>query len=162
VGNGRSRVITFANQEYSKSVTGLVQAQNGDIWLNSFDGIVRVPTAEVGAALANQSHATSAANFQEGDFKGPGMPLLFSSAAHIDKKGTLWFSTLNGVISVDPMHLSLPQPPHIIIRSVTADGAMPNAGGEFPPQVSTLDVRYFGVNLRNPDGVVYRYRLDGV
>jgi signal transduction histidine kinase len=162
VGPDRSQVITFANQEYSKAVTGLVQAQNGDIWLNSFDGIVRVQAAELRAALADPSHAISAANLQEADFKGPGMPLLFSSTAHIDKNGTLWFSTLNGVISVDPIHLRSPEPPHVIIRSVTADGAMPDARGEFPPQVSTLDVRYFGVNLRNPEGVVYRYRLDGV
>jgi ligand-binding sensor domain-containing protein len=99
-------VITFANQEYSKTVTGLVQAQNGDIWINGFDGIVRVQTGEIEAALANQSHAVSATNFQEGDFNGPGMPLLFSSTAHIDKSGALWFSTLQGVIVVDPTRLS--------------------------------------------------------
>jgi two-component sensor histidine kinase len=45
---------------------------------------------------------------------------------------------------------------------VTADGTGPDAQGVFPPHVSILDVRYLGVNLKNPDSVVYRYRLDGV
>ena len=158
----RLQVIRFANQEYSKNVTGLVQSRNGDIWINGFDGVARIQSAEIRAALAELTHAVTATNFQEGDFKGPSMPLLFSSTAHIDPSGTLWFSTLNGAISVDPRHLSAPTPPHVIIRSVTADGGGPSPRGEFPPHVSTVDVHYLGVNLTNPDAVVYRYRLDGV
>jgi signal transduction histidine kinase len=158
----RLQVITFANPEYSKNVTGLVQSLNGDVWINGFDGIARIQSAEIRAAVAEPTHAVSATNFQEGDFKGPSMPLLFSSTAHVDPSGTLWFATLNGVISVDPTRLTSPAPPHVIIRSVTADGGGPSPRGEFPPHVSMLDVRYLGVNLTNPDAVVYRYRLDGV
>lgn len=154
--------IKFAESEYSQGVTGLAQSQNGDFWINGFDGIVRIPSAEVRAALADPAHMVSATNFQEQNFKGPSMLLLFSNTVHVDPRGKLWFSMLNGVVSVDPTHLGSPHPPQLTIRAITADGFPPNQRQEFPPNISTLDVQYFGVNLSDPRSVVYRYNLEGL
>jgi signal transduction histidine kinase/ligand-binding sensor domain-containing protein len=156
------QIIKFANSEYSKGVTGLVEAQNGDVWINGFDGIVHIPSAEIHAALSNPDYAVSATTLQEQNFKGPSDPTLFSSTAHIDPSGKLWFSTLNGVVTVDPRHLASPHPPLLTIRSITADGSAPNAHNEFSPNISTLDVQYLGVNLSDPRRVVYRYQLQGL
>jgi signal transduction histidine kinase len=159
---GAFQPINLTVSEYSKGVTGLVQAQNGDIWINGFDGVVRIPSAEVLAALSDPTHTVSATNFQEQDFKGPTTLFLFSDSAHVDSTGKLWFTMLNGVVSVDPKHLGPPHPPQLAIRCITADGYRPNAGGQFPPNVSTLSVQYFGVNLTDPRSVVYRYQLQGL
>ena len=155
-------VIKFADLDYSKGVTGLVEAQNGDIWINCFDGVVRIASAEIHIALSDPDYKVSATNLQEQDFKGPALPVLFSSTAHVDRSGKLWFSTLNGVVSVDPRHLGSPHPPLLSIRSITADGSTLNADSEFPPNISLVDVKYLGVNLSDPRTVVYRYRLDGL
>jgi signal transduction histidine kinase/ligand-binding sensor domain-containing protein len=156
------QLIKFRDLDYSKGVTGLVEEQNGDVWINGFDGVVRIPSAEIRAALSDPDYRVSATNLQEQDFKGPGLPLLFSSTAHVGPSGRLWFSTLNGVVSVDPRHLGSPHPPLLSIRSITADGSALNAQNEFPPNISILDVRYFALNLSDPRSVVYRYRLDGL
>jgi Y_Y_Y domain/Histidine kinase len=152
--------IKLVEPEYSKGVTGVVQAQNGDIWINGFDGIVHIPSAEILAALSDPIHKVSARNFQEQAFKGPTFLFLFSDTAHMDSTGKLWFSTLNGVVSVDPNRLGPAHSPQLAIRAITADGSMPNARGQFPPNIATLNVQYFGVNLTDPRSVVYRYQLE--
>ena len=156
------QVLHLEESDYAKGVTGLAQAQNGDIWINGFDGIVRIPSTEISAALADPTHKISATNFQEQNFKGPSMLLLFSDTVHLDPHGKLWFSMLNGVVSVDPQHLGSPHAPQLAIRAITADGSPPNARHEFPPNIATLDVQYFGVNLTDPRSVVYRYQLEGL
>jgi len=156
------QVIKLADPDYSKDVTGLVQAQNGDLWVNGFDGIVHISSEEIRASLEDPVHAVAATNIQEQDFKDPGIPVLFSSTAHIDRSGKLWFSTLNGVVSIDQNRVELPRPPQLTIRAITADGSRPDAHGEFLPKIATLKVQYFGVNFSDPRSVVYRYQLEGL
>jgi len=124
--------------------------------------VVRIPASEVRAAMADPAHSVSSVNFQEGDFVGPDRALLFRHSADIDKSGRLWFSTLNGVISVDPDHLAEPKhPPRLSIGSIVADGHEMDASATLPPDTHTLDVKYFGLDLSDPRRVVYRYRLEG-
>ena len=156
------QLLHFKESDYSKGVTGLAQSPNGDVWINGFDGIVRIPSGEIFAALADPPHEVSAANFQEQNFKGPSILQLFSDTVHVDTRGKLWVSMLNGVVSLDPQRLSPRPPPQLAIRAITADGSMPNSRAEFPPNIATLDVQYFGVNLTDPRSVIYRYQLGGL
>jgi signal transduction histidine kinase len=160
--DGAFQFIKFAETDYSKSVTGLAQTANEDIWINGFDGVVHISAAEINAAIVDPAHKVSATNLQEQDFKGPTSLLLFSDTAHVDDRGKLWFSMLNGIVSVDPQHLGSSHPPQLTIRSITADGSAPNARSEFPPNISTLNIQYLGVNLTDPRSVTYRYQLDGL
>jgi len=90
------------------------------------------------------------------------MPLLFRNSAQTDPWGRLWFSTLNGVVSIEPDRLAMPQHlPLLSIRSIVADGHEIDASAALPPDTHTLDVKYFGLDLTDPRRVVYRYRLVG-
>jgi signal transduction histidine kinase len=159
---GVFQTLSFAHPEHATMVTGVVEARNGDLWLMGARGVVRVPASEISAAIANPVHAVSSVNFQEGDFVGPDMTLLFRHSADIDPSGRLWFSTLNGVVSIDPDHLVAPEhPPLLSIRSIVADGHEMDANAAFPADTRTLNVHYFGLDLTDPRRVVYRYRLEG-
>ena len=161
--NGTFRVLSFAHPEHATLVTGVVQAHNGDLWLMGARGVVRVSASEIRAAIADPVHSVSSTNFQEGDFVGPDMVLLFRHSVDIDSHGRLWFSTLNGVVSVDPDRLGAPQqPPLLSIRSVVADGHEMEVNATFPADTHTLSLRYFGLDLTDPRRVVYRYRLEGL
>jgi len=154
--------LSFVHREHAKMVTGVVEARGGDLWLMGGSGVVRIPAAEVRVAMADPAHSISSVNFREGDFVGPDESLLFRHSADIDKSGRLWFSTLNGVVSVDPDHLAEPKhPPMLSIRSIVADGHEMDASVTFPPDMHTLDIKYFGLDLSDPRRVVYRYRLEG-
>jgi len=161
-GNKNFQVLSFIHPEHAKMVTGVVEARGGDLWLMGASGVVRIPASEVRAAMADRAHSVSSVNFQEGDFVGPDRALLFRHSADIDKRGRLWFSTLNGVVSVDPDHLAEPKhPPRLSIRSIVADGREMDASATFPPGMRTLDIKYFALDLSDPRRVVYRYRLEG-
>jgi signal transduction histidine kinase/ligand-binding sensor domain-containing protein len=159
----RFQRFLFLHPDQARMITGVVESHNGDLWINGARGIVRIPAVEVRSAIADPTHAVASVNLQEGDFVGPDLPLYFRNSAHIDPRGRLWFSTMNGVVSVDPDHLAAPRrPPLLSIRSIVADGQAMEGGGTFPPDTHSLDVRYFGLDLTDPRRVVYRYRLKGL
>jgi signal transduction histidine kinase/ligand-binding sensor domain-containing protein len=159
----RFQRFSFLHPDQGKKITGVVESRSGDLWINGARGIVRIPAAEVRAAIADPTHAVVSVNLQEGNFVGPDITLVFRNSAHIDLSGRLWFSTMNGVVSVDPDHLAAPQrPPLLSIRSIVADGHAIDANATFPPDTHTLDFKYFGVDLTDPRRVVYRYRLAGL
>jgi len=149
VGRGNSfQRVSFVHPEQGRVITGVVESHAGDLWINGAQGIVRIPAAAVRAAIADPTHAVSTISLREGDFVGPDIPLFFRNSCHIDPTGRLWFSTLNGVVSVDPDHLAAPRrPPLLSIRSITADGRPLSASQTFPPDTQYLDVQYFGLDL---------------
>jgi signal transduction histidine kinase/ligand-binding sensor domain-containing protein len=159
---GSFQTLSFLNPERSKLITGMVDSDNGDLWINGARGIVRIPAIEVRSAITDPGHAVSSLELREGDFVGPDMPQLFRNSAHSDPRGRLWFSTLNGVVSVAPDRLAMPQHlPLPSIRSILADGHEIDGSAALPPDTHTLDVKYFGLDLTDPRRVVYRYRLEG-
>jgi signal transduction histidine kinase/ligand-binding sensor domain-containing protein len=159
--NGFQR-FSLLHPDQARMITGVVESLNGDLWMNGARGIVRIPAAEVRAAMADPTHAIASINLQEGDFVGPDLPLYFRNSAHIGPSGRLWFSTMNGVVSIDPDHLTAPlHRPLLSIRSIVADGGEMDARATFPPDTHTLEVKYFGLDLTDPRRVAYRYRLEG-
>ena len=157
------QLFSFLHPEQAKMVTGMAESAGGDLWINGVRGIVRIPAAEIRAAMADPAHSVSSINFQEGDFVGPDIYLEGRNSVHSDGAGRLWFSMLNGVVSVDPAHLPEPRhPPQLAIKSIEADGHPLKSNATFPPDTQYLEVRYFGLDLSRPQNVVYRYRLDGL
>ena len=62
---------------------------------------------------------------------------------------------------MDPECIRPTPPPKLTIRSVHADGRPLRGDHSFPPDAGTLTIDYIGIDLTNPRGVSYRYRLDG-
>jgi signal transduction histidine kinase len=160
--NNTLRMLSFSDPDLATSVTGLVEDRKGNIWINGSRAIARIASREIAAAIANPSHQVSARDFHEGDYRGSDIFAYSRNSAQIDTQGRLWFATANGVIYIDPKHLSRPSyPPALSIRAINADGRPMQENRTFPPEVQTLNIRYFGLNLSNPTGVVYRYKLEG-
>ena len=160
--NGVFRMLPFSGPGLASSVTGLVEDRDGNIWINGSRAIVRIASTEIVAAIAEPSHEIHAREFHEGDYKGSDIFSYSRNSAQIDTLGRLWFATANGVIYIDPQHLDRPShPPILSIRSITSGGQPLKPNRTFAPRTETLNVRYFGLNLSEPAGVVYRYRLQG-
>jgi signal transduction histidine kinase/ligand-binding sensor domain-containing protein len=157
------QTLSFLHPDRANLITSVVESGSGDLWINGARGIVRIPARDVRAAVADPHHALPSVDLQEGDFVGPDLQIRFRNSAHVDPSGRLWFSTLNGVVSVDPDHLAAPQrPPLLSIRSIVADGHELDASSTLPPDTHTLNFKYFGLDLTDPRRVVYRYRLVGL
>ena len=154
--------LVFARPEDGELVSGLQQGPEGDIWINGRRGIVRVALAEWRQAMADPEHRIQGTELHEGDFIGPAMTGIASASAAKDGSGRLWFGTLNGVVSLNPSALGAPiRAPVLQIASADADGHPFGDHAVLPPRVSTVRVRYMGLNITKPESVVYSYRLDG-
>ena len=163
--DSRFEMLTFAEPWLARGVRGLVEARNGDLWLNSASGFAHLPATELEAALAQPAYLMKATLIREGDYAGAGAPqgvINYLDTAARDSEGRLWFATRNGVVHLDPERSSVASPaPIVTIRSVLADGQSLNGSRALQSTTRTLEIQYFGVNLTAPENVIYRYHLQG-
>ena len=109
--DSRLEMLTFAEPSFARGVRGLVEARDGDLWLNSASGFVHVPANELEAGLARPTYPMKAKLIREGDFAGAGAPqgvVTYLDTAARDSEGRLWFATRNGVVHLDPERSAAP------------------------------------------------------
>ena len=153
--------LRFARPEFVQRTTGAAEAADGSLWLNADKGIIRVAPEQWSAAKADRTHAIEANNIREGNFVGPSEPTLFSDRAQVDDHGNIWFSTLNGIVSIDPAKSLRDKPPLLVVEDVLGDGRALSGNRTFAPGVSVVGIRYSGIDYRNPLGITYAYKLTG-
>ncbi len=149
-----------------EGITGIVEAVDGDLWLNSSAGIVRITAAEMGPIVAGTPVKVHGETFgAEDGLEGVGVPLRPHPTAIEGTDGKLWFATNVAVFSLDPRHLILnPVAPPVVITSLRVGGKTypPSNGMRLPENTTALRIGYVGVSLTMPGKVRYRYKLDGV
>ncbi len=149
---------------------GLVEAAEGELWLNGADGVTRIPAAEVRRALAEPGYQVryERLDYRDG-IEPPAEQIrpLPSAAAGTD--GRIWFASAGGVAWVDPRRVRRnPLPPPVHLRALTAGGRRYFAGQSagdtlrLPPRTSALSVAYTAYSLAVPDRVRFKYRLEGL
>ena len=148
------------------SVSGIVAADDGSLWLNEYRGVIRVPDSEAAAIARDSSHPTHYEIFSAVDgLAGATEQFFISSTAIRGTDGRLWFATTNGVVWVDPQHLYRNKlPPPVVIQSIVADGRTLSPYGklELPGKTINLQVAYAGLSFSVPERVQFRYRLRGL
>jgi signal transduction histidine kinase len=79
------------------------------------------------------------------------------------RDGRLWFSTIRGVIVVDPERLrrNAPPPP-VVIEEVIVNGRSEHPGriAQLPPGQKNLEFRYTGLSFLSPGRMTFRYKLE--
>jgi len=110
----------------------------------------------------------------------------FFPAGLKSKSGLLWFSTLKGVVAVEPrVNTTSSSPPSVLLEEVLLDGSSaadwqafvttelasnesaphPNQAPQslrIPPGRHMLELRYTGLNFAAPEHVRFRYQLEGL
>jgi signal transduction histidine kinase/ligand-binding sensor domain-containing protein len=149
-----------------RGVSGIIETREGDLWISGGFGIVRIAAPEVRRALGS-AHAI--AHLDQFDFADglPGRPQQFRPlpSAVEGSDGRLWFSTIDGVVWVDPRHLSTnPLAPPVVIRAVDAHGARyaPQSRLQFPIGTRDLTIDCTALSLSVPERVRFRFQLEGV
>jgi signal transduction histidine kinase/ligand-binding sensor domain-containing protein len=170
VRDSRFEMLTYAEPSLVRGVRGMVEARNGDLWLNSANGFAQVSAKELNAAIANPAYPMKVRLVRDGDFAnaaGPHSVISYWDTAARDSEGQLWFSTRDAtrseIVRFAPESSGTAnQPPRLTIRSIVADGQpLPN-NRVVAAATRTVDIQYFGVNLSAPESVVYQYRLEGI
>jgi ligand-binding sensor domain-containing protein/signal transduction histidine kinase len=77
--------------------------------------------------------------------------------------GSLWFSTIRGLLVIDPKSLLRKlQPPEVVIEEVTVNGQSeaPAEIAELPPGQKNIEFRYTGLAYRLPGRITFRHMLE--
>src|SRR5271170_6800876 len=138
-------------------VSGLVETEEGELWVNGTSGVIRVPASELKKWLNDPGYSLSADRFYLEDGL-PGLaeeqwpePSLAESSS-----GILWFATTKGIAWIDPAKLGGTAnriPPPVFVNNVVDKGKI-YSGTNGPlalPAKGNLELNYTALSLAIPE-----------
>lgn len=181
-GGGLSRwrhgsLFTFTTREGlpDNTISQLLEDEEGRLWLGSSRGIACVSTNELEELAAGKIPDISPVVYGRAEgMLSEECTGGFSPSGLKTKSGLLWFSTMKGIVVVDPRSREADTaPPKIVLEEVLLDGVPDSefhvlataAASEtlhISPGQHRIDFRYTGVRFDSPERVRFRYRLDGL
>jgi PAS domain S-box-containing protein len=166
--HGRFQLMRWKDESNPGRVSGLVETEAGELWLNGTSGVIRVPADELKRWLNDSEYGVSADRFDLQDGL-PGLaeerwpePSLVESSS-----GILWFSTTKGIVWIDPSKLGGMRnriPPPVFVDNVVDKGKMYSGmiGPLALPAKGNLELNYTALSLVISDRVLFRYKLEGI
>jgi len=171
--DGRIFSFTARHGLGANTVSQIVEDDYGHLWLGANRGILRVRKSEL------DDLARGAISFLHPRAYGlnDGMPAEecsggFSPAGLKTREGLICFSTVRGLIFLDPHQQEEIAPsPTVLLEEVLVNGKpVPPPGGSgggarqitVPPGGRELELRYTGLSYGSPEKVSFRYRLEGL
>jgi len=149
-------------------VSGVVETERGELWINGFSGVTRVSAGELQRWIREPSSAITGERLNALDGL-PGLsverypePSIIESRDH-----RLWFATTKGVAWLDPAAVEKNRnrlPPPVVIYSIVSNGKVhaTSNGLTLPARNKTIEIDYTALSLAVPERVLFRYRLDGI
>jgi signal transduction histidine kinase/ligand-binding sensor domain-containing protein len=147
-------------------VSGIVQSEDGDLWLHASDGISHISANDVAAFVTDHRHEVhrEVINYEDG-LKGSPPQITNLPSAREGGDGRVWFTTQEGAYWIDPKHVHRNTlTPPLIITSVIASGKNYLGSAEviFPTGTPNFEVDYTALSLSMPSRVRFKYKLEGV
>lgn len=176
--NGKFTRCTTENGLPDNSVTQLLDDGKGHLWAGTYTGIFRASKADLAAAA--EGTVSNVVCQVYGRFEG--LPALecssgFQPSCWHARDGRLWFTTANGVVSVNPAEVEPNRlAPIVIIEDMIVDGKPLELPGidttgraadervpvrQIGPGRHYVQFRFTGLNFAAPDGVRFRVELEG-
>ncbi len=149
-------------------ISQIVADDLGNLWFGCNQGIFRVALREFEAVVSGKAPSVNAISYGRAE----GMESLectggFHPAGLKTRDGKLWFSTVKGLVMVDPANISLNDlPPPVVVDEVQVDGVPVLRGGEaaseleLPPGIQRVEFRFAALSLVAPERNRFKYRLD--
>jgi ligand-binding sensor domain-containing protein/two-component sensor histidine kinase len=155
-------VLPTLNANAIRGISGMVQAPNGDLWLNGIHGVSKISSSDLRAAISGRK-PMPVEQYQQTEIRGPSPQAFGFPTAVTDATGRLWFNTSGVIAYVDPKNIPHnTQPPTLVVAGVEEDGQPVGQQNRIKAGASTIRIPYFGANLYAPEKVKYLYRLHGV
>jgi ligand-binding sensor domain-containing protein/signal transduction histidine kinase len=192
-GGGLSRcaaghVASFTTREGlpDNTISQILEDDAGHLWLGSNRGIACLSRQDLEGLAAGKISTVYPQVYGRADgMLSEECTGGFCPAGLKTKSGLLWFSTLKGVVVVDPhLQQTRASAPEVLLEQVLVDDALAtnfqsagqtfglagetvktgDAEGKFlrlGPGTHQLELRYTGLGFEAPERIRFRYRLDG-
>jgi signal transduction histidine kinase/ligand-binding sensor domain-containing protein len=163
---GRFQAMTPEAGTAFSDITGIVESENGDLWLNAGVGITHITAAAERLAVKQPDYRIHAEIFDTRDgVQGSSARLRPLPSAIEATDGRLWFVRDVGLYSIVPAHIFRNKvPPPVLIQSLNVEGKSyaPVEDLLLPQHTAAVRIDFVGLSLTLPEKVRYRYKLDGV
>lgn len=163
---GRFITLAGADGRAFDGISGIVEMDNGDLWLDSGAGLVRVPASEIAQLIAVPGYRVRYELLDNLDGLSGNTPLRYPQPSMVQTTDQqLWLSTNSGIFQLDTAERAPPQPAAtVLIRSLGAPGqpGVAQSGMRLAQGTTALQIDYTALALAMPERVAFRYRLDGV
>jgi ligand-binding sensor domain-containing protein/signal transduction histidine kinase len=151
----------------SDDIGYLIEDDLNNLWIGSYEGLLRIAFTNT---VAGAVKIISCRTFLTRECSVGAQP-----AAIRTHDGRLWFPTIEGLVSVDPVELKPnEQPPPVVIESVQIDGVEQKTNqlssawtgaATLSPDNEQLDIHFTSLNFSAPKGaqlgVRFKYQLEG-
>jgi signal transduction histidine kinase len=162
--NGRFRPLLAEHADLA-NLAGLDATPDGDVWLNTADGLLHVRAADWRRSMDDPAWPLRGDILDGVDgFPGRVQPKSVTSTVRQAPDGKLWVTGTDGVAWVNPVPArAAAPPPRVEVTALHANGASypGGAAGSLPPGTARLSVDYTALTLSVPERVRFRYRLVG-
>ncbi len=148
-------------------ISQILDDKHGRLWLGTHQGIFCVSKSALNACADGGTNKVDYVVYGRHD----GLPALefsdgYQPACWRGADGRFWFTTVNGVVWVDPDELTASAlPSAVVVEEMLVDGEPVSLGGGKiiePPGRGQFDFRFTALNFEAGDKVRFRYRLEGL
>lgn len=161
------RVHRFTSKDglYDDDIFGITADDEDRLWMACSKGIFSVERSDLRKFAAGSLGRVEATAFTPLDALRTiecqeGVQPVVQKA----QDGRIWFSTIRGLLVVDPHHLLRQLPPtKVVIEELVVNGRNenPHQAQTLGPGQANLSFRYAALSYASPSRITFRYRLDG-
>ncbi|MYM21845.1 hypothetical protein GTP46_04160 [Duganella sp. FT135W] len=163
---GRFLPVSGVDGVNFEGVSGMVELDNGDLWLNAGAGLYRIAAGEIAPLESTPGYRVRYERLDSLDGLVGNAPVRYPVPSMIlATDGYLWLSTTAGVFRLDPALREPPRPAApVLIRGIGPPGQVRavQSAVRLPPGTTALQMDYTALALAMPERVAFRYRLEGV
>ncbi len=161
----RIRHFTTKDGLYDDEIFGIVADDQQRLWMACSSGVFFVSRDDLRKFAAGQITSLTSTPFSPMDSlrtiecKSGVQPSLFKM-----QDGRIWFSTIRGLIVIDPKNLQRVLPPTpVVVEDVVVNGKneRPDQVRRLSPGQTNLEFRYTALSFATPTRTTFRYRLVG-
>ena len=162
-----SRITGFQARDglFDGEIYGIVRDDQDRLWMACSRGVFSVPRGELREFAAGNIKKVTSAPYSPMDAQRviegqSGVAPVLSRT----KDGRLWFSTIRGLLVLDPSHWQREAtPPMLVIENPIVNGHSepPDLIGQLPPGRKNVEFNYTGLAYYLPTRLRFRYMLEG-
>ncbi len=163
--NGHFVTVAAQRDDVFGYVSGIVESDSGDLWLNGGRGVVQIAAGDVLRVFTPDAPLNYRLLDALDGLPGIALQDRASPTALRDARGRLWFAANQGVAWLDPSEVSRSarHPPVEVYEVRTGDESFePVPGLTLPKGVRAVSVRYGALTLDRATKIRFRCRLDEV